>query len=147
MFSLIYRSKANRNLSNEEIQSMMQKASLYNAKNDITGCLVYHNANFIHLLEGEEEVVRNLFGKISRDERHENIVLLNLEENNFPLFSKFSTINNNFKDDSDQIRHKRMLFHQIFHGADIVKSPGSSKLTLWAQVNGLLQMENKLTLG
>lgn len=147
MFSIIYRSKAADGLLDEEIQQIMQKASHYNAQNAITGCLIYHNESFIHLLEGDEKLVRKLFGRISKDRRHQEIVLLNLEENNFPLFSKFSTVNNNFKDVSDQVRHKRMLFHQIFHGADIVKSPGSSKLTLWAQVNNLLKVENKLSFG
>lgn len=145
MFSLIYRSKAKGNLANHEIQLMMQKASQFNLQNNITGCIIYHDQNFIQLLEGNENSVRDLFRKISKDSRHEEIVLLNLEENNFPLFGKFSTIYNNFDDVSDQVRHKRMLFNQIFHGGEIVKSPGSSKLTLWAQVNSLLKLENKLS--
>ncbi|MDC6389018.1 BLUF domain-containing protein [Maribacter sp. PR1] len=143
MFSLIYRSKVRESLDHDAIQALMQKSSRFNAQNKITGCLVYHDKNFIQLLEGNEKKVRNLFGKISKDSRHKDIVLLNLEENNFPLFSKFSMIHNNFKDLTDQVRHKRMLFHEIFHAADIVRSPGSSKLTLWAQVNSLLNIEDK----
>lgn len=101
MFSLIYRSKAAKGLPNKEIHDLMQNASRLNAECGITGCLVYHRHNFIHLLEGEETLVRKLFGRISKDERHDEIVLLNLEENRFRLFSQFSTIYNNFDDVSD----------------------------------------------
>ncbi|RRQ50646.1 BLUF domain-containing protein [Maribacter algicola] len=147
MFSIIYRSKAAVGLPHEDILGIMRKSGRYNAKNDITGCLVYHRQCFIHLLEGDEEPVRSLFEKIGRDKRHRDISLLNLEENNVRLFSQFSTVYNNFDNISDQVRHKKMLFHQIFHGSEIVKSPGSSKLTLWAQVNNLLEIENKLYSG
>lgn len=145
MFSLIYRSKVIEGLVHDDIQVLMQKSGRFNDQNKITGCLVYHDKSFIQLLEGDEKKVRNLFGKISRDNRHKDIVLLNLEESNFSLFSKFSIVHNNFKDLTDQVRHKRMLFHEIFHNADIVRSPGSSKLTLWAQVNSLLKMDGKLS--
>ena len=147
MFSLIYRSIAAEGLPHEAIHGIMRHAGRYNAQNEITGCLVYHENNFIHLLEGEETHVRKLFGRISKDRRHGEIVLLNLEENKFRLFSRFSTVYNNFDDVSDQIRHKKMLFQQIFHGSEIVKSPGSSKLTLWAQVNKLLKKDSKLSFG
>ncbi|ASV30783.1 BLUF domain-containing protein [Maribacter cobaltidurans] len=147
MFSLIYKSIACKDLAHNDIKDVMQKASFFNSQNAITGCLVYHNHIFIHLLEGDEKPVRRLFGKISGDARHEDIVLLNVEENTFSLFSDFSTVYNNFEDAQDQVRHKRMLFHQIFHGADIVKSPGGSKLTLWTQVNNLLKTKNKLHYG
>lgn len=145
MFSLIYKSIAKKGLKHEDMKDMMQKASSFNSKHGITGCLVYHNHSFIQLLEGDEKSVRQLFGKISRDERHQEITLLNLEENNFSLFANFSTVYNNFEDFGDQVRHKKMLFHQIFHGAEMVKSPGVSKLTLWVQVNNLLKTENNFS--
>lgn len=147
MFSLIYRSKAAKGLPNEEIHDLIRNASRFNAQHGITGCLVYHRHNFIHLLEGEENLVRKLFGRICKDERHGEIVLLNLEENKFRLFSQFSSVYNNFDNITDQVRHKKMLFHQIFHGSEIVKSPGSSKLMLWAHVNKLLNKDTKLSFG
>lgn len=147
MLSLIYRSEAAEGLTYDEIHDLMRNASRFNAQNEITGCLVYHRCHFIHMLEGEENMVRKLFGRISKDKRHNEIILLNLEENKFRLFSQFSTIYNNFCDESDQILHKKMLFHQVFHGSEIVKSPGSSKITLWAHVNKLLKKNTKLSFG
>ncbi|WP_281541258.1 BLUF domain-containing protein [Maribacter aestuarii] len=147
MFSLIYRSTAKPDFYQMDLRTMMERSRINNKKNNITGCLLHHNNNFVQLLEGEEKVVRRLFGKIAKDERHKDIVLLNLEENLYPLFSKFSMVYNNLDDLSDQIRDKRLLFDQIFHDSEMVKSPGSSKLALWVQVNKLLEGEGQLRYG
>ncbi|WP_419213133.1 BLUF domain-containing protein [Maribacter sp. X9] len=144
MFSLVYRSTAQEDFNDSGIRKMLEHAKKNNLKKHITGCLLYHNNTFIQLLEGEEQEVRNLYRQIKMDSRHKDICVLHIEENINPLFSKFSMVYNNLDDLSDQIRHKRMLFDQIFHNSDIIGSPGSSKLILWAQVNKLLAQENNL---
>lgn len=144
MFSLVYRSTAIENFVDVDIRKMLENAKIYNERKEITGCLLYHNNTFIQLLEGEENEVRKLYRKIKKDIRHRDISVLHIEENINPLFSKFSMVYNNLNDVSDQVRHKRLLFEQIFHNSDIISSPGSSKLILWAQVNKLLAQENNL---
>ena len=144
MFSLVYRSTAIENFNDPQIRKMLENAKIKNEKNGITGCLLHHNSTFIQLLEGEENKVRSLYSKIKKDLRHKDICVLHIEENLNPLFSRFSMVYNNLDDVSDQVRHKRMLFEQIFHNSDIIGSPGSSKLILWAQVNKLLAQENNL---
>lgn len=126
---------------------MMDKAKKFNTDYAVTGCQLHHNQKFVQLLEGEEKIVRTLVGEIGKDARHKDMVLLNLEENNFPLFSKFGMVYNNLDDMCNQIGHKRMTFDQIFHDSEIVKSPGSSKLTLWGKVNKLLAQKGNLILG
>lgn len=144
MFSLVYRSTIKLCFKDSEIRKMLEAAKSFNIENNITGCLLYHNNTFIQLLEGEESKVRSLYGKIKKDPRHHQLSVLHVEENIDPLFSKFSTVYNNLDDISDQIRHKRMLFDQIFHNSDLIGSPGSSKLVLWAQVNKLLAQDNNV---
>ena len=56
----------------------------------ITGMLLYNDGNFMQVLEGEEEGVRDLFGKITRDPRHRGIITLLQEhqrERQFPEWS------------------------------------------------------------
>jgi hypothetical protein len=144
MFSLVYRSTVSENFNDTELREMLETAKTNNVIKEITGCLLYHNNTFIQLLEGEENEVRGLYRKIKKDLRHKDICVLHIEENLNPLFSTFSVVYNNLDGVSDQIRHKRMLFDQIFHNSDIIGSPGSSKLVLWAQVNKLLAQENNL---
>lgn len=144
MLSLLYKSIAKESFTNWEITIMMRKAKRNNTQENITGCLLHHDGHFIHFMEGKEELVRKLFHKIARDERHTNITLVSLEENKFPLFHDFYTVHNEFDNQPDQIQHKRLLFNQIYHSSDIVNSPGSSKIALWSQVNSLLKVNEQL---
>lgn len=50
-----------------------------NAKTEIVGGLYYGDDRFFQYLEGEEEAVHELYDRISRDDRHRNIITL-LEE-------------------------------------------------------------------
>lgn len=76
MYEITYCSSASPLLLAEDISAILEKARDFNTKNNITGCLLYHNREFIQILEGEKETVRNLFAKIGEDDRHTNIVLL-----------------------------------------------------------------------
>ncbi len=76
MYELTYCSSATSSLGAEDISGILEKARDFNSKNNITGCLLYHNHEFIQILEGEKETVLNLFTKIGQDHRHTNIVLL-----------------------------------------------------------------------
>lgn len=90
MHSLVYRSVANDSFSMPEIYGMLSKAKEYNAEHKISGCLLYHNNQFLQLLEGEENEVLNLFQKISMDERHQDIVLIESSHAEDRLFYKWN---------------------------------------------------------
>lgn len=77
IFQLIYRSKANFFLSDNDLITLLRQARENNAEKNITGLLLYGHGNFIQLLEGNEEYVRDLFyTRISKDKRHRNVVVL-----------------------------------------------------------------------
>ena len=59
-----------------QFADILEKARDYNERNNITGCLLYHNQEFIQILEGEKETVLNLFSKIGQDGRHTDVLLL-----------------------------------------------------------------------
>ena len=69
-YSIIYQSKAQENLSITEIDSMLLKAKRFNKANDITGCIMYFNDQFIQILEGEKSVITALYTIIEKDSRH-----------------------------------------------------------------------------
>lgn len=50
-----------------------------NAKSEIVGGLYYGDDRFFQYLEGEEDAVRNLYDRITTDDRHRNVITL-LEE-------------------------------------------------------------------
>ena len=57
MFELIYRSITVPNISDAEINAMLKTSRKFNSENNITGCLLFHNNEFIQILEGEEKTM------------------------------------------------------------------------------------------
>lgn len=67
--------------SNESELGTILSASLRNnEKNDVTGMLVYTKGRFLQVLEGEKENVLATYQRISKDPRHQKIVLLLKDE-------------------------------------------------------------------
>jgi len=90
MHSLVYRSVADESFNIPEIYSMLSKAKDYNTEHHITGCLLYHNNQFLQLLEGKEKEVLQLFQKISADSRHTDIAIVDSANSDGRLFHQWS---------------------------------------------------------
>jgi hypothetical protein len=87
LFSLTYVSSAVRAFSEEELEDLLSTSRENNARLGITGMLLYKDGNFMQVLEGDEEGVRELYEKIARDPRHGGEIVLqqgHSEERNFP---------------------------------------------------------------
>lgn len=90
MFFLIYVSSAVMPFSRSELVELLAKSHENNAALDVSGMLLYKDGNFMQVLEGEEEVVRNLYAKIGLDPRHRGLLIIlqgSLEERQFPDWS------------------------------------------------------------
>ncbi len=73
---LIYVSLANWKLSPDELLALLLQSREKNARLDITGLLVYHDQEFMQLLEGEKDVIFTLYDTIVGDKRHSQVHLL-----------------------------------------------------------------------
>ena len=90
MFSLVYLSRASLDFDEARLLELLATSRKNNAGADVTGLLLYKDGNFLQLLEGEEEQVRRIFGKIARDPRHFNVTVLlegSTDERQFPDWS------------------------------------------------------------
>ncbi len=76
MFELVYCSVAKSNLTSQDIQDILETSKKFNSDNQITGCLLYHDHEFLQVLEGDQQVVQDLFISIKKDLRHFNVILL-----------------------------------------------------------------------
>ena len=76
LIQLIYCSVANHMFSNEELDGLLRIARKNNAKEDITGMLLYSEGSFFQVLEGEEEKIKHLFKTINKDKRHHSITIV-----------------------------------------------------------------------
>ena len=71
--TICYISDSKINKSINDFNDLILTAKSNNAKNNITGVLVYKNNNFLQVLEGHTETVDSVFDKIRMDQRHQNI--------------------------------------------------------------------------
>lgn len=76
VFQLGYASAATEPFSQEELEELLAKAREKNSSLGVTGMLLYHEGSFIQILEGQEQVVTDLYAKIAEDPRHANAMLL-----------------------------------------------------------------------
>jgi hypothetical protein len=88
--SFVYVSSATRLMTQPELTELLRQARQNNARDQITGMLLYKDGNFMQAFEGEEEKVTRLHDKILTDPRHRNIITLlreSLEERRFGIWS------------------------------------------------------------
>ncbi len=74
--SFVYVSSAVKLMSQSELLDLLKQARENNARNQITGMLLYKDGGFMQAFEGEEEMAMRLYGKILVDPRHKNIMTL-----------------------------------------------------------------------
>lgn len=87
-YELMYHSYASPHITNNEINAILEVAKTYNAEHDITGCLMYHNKQFVQLLEGNVVELDLLMDKISKDQRHSGVKVIYKEKITSRLFWK-----------------------------------------------------------
>jgi hypothetical protein len=74
MHHIIYLSWATTPFSDTQLQELLALSRTRNTLLGVTGILFYGNERFMQVLEGEEEVVRDLYARIRRDPRHDNVL-------------------------------------------------------------------------
>ncbi len=138
MHSLIYRSVANDSFLLPEIYSMLSKAKDHNAEQGITGCLLYHNAHFLQLLEGDEKELEQLYGKIINDKRHHTVELIQKEEYDRALFKDWSMAFYDYGlgDSAQQLKMEQI--DAIFNEEQVLREKHASVLPFFVHVKDIL---------
>jgi hypothetical protein len=76
MLRMIYASIALRKTKDVDIERIVSFSAMFNVDNDITGVLAFDGMRIVQILEGPDDVVSDLFGRIAADRRHEGVVEL-----------------------------------------------------------------------
>ncbi len=114
LYQLVYSSVAtlptSRHAHAEAVEHLVQQATTFNEKTNLTGALMLQSGRFTHILEGELSNVERVYEKIAMDTNHRDIVILDIrpiEKRKFPgcplAFFERSTENNG-PTDSDRIK-------------------------------------------
>lgn len=80
LFELIYRSEADADVSDDDLLNILSTARSFNAKNQLTGCLLYNKHCFVQVLEGEFTILNEIYERIKKDNRHHNVIMLHMKE-------------------------------------------------------------------
>ncbi|SNS03348.1 BLUF domain-containing protein [Antarctobacter heliothermus] len=73
MKRLIYLSSAVRLATRDDLARILGAARRNNRRDGVTGLLMYHDGTFLQILEGEEEAVDRVFGRIALNDLHRGI--------------------------------------------------------------------------
>lgn len=91
------------------VRNILTQAQHLNARDNVTGLLVFNSSFFAQALEGESETIERTFGRISRDIRHSAPVILlsqSIAERSFGAWTmcarQLSRLDNDILDRFDQ---------------------------------------------
>lgn len=138
MFELVYQSLAKPGIKATDIANILYTSRRFNTANNITGCLLFHNHEFIQILEGDKHIVQALFATIQKDARHSNVMLLEQnekEERMFPTWNMayFDSSNPHFK-----ASDKELFKSNFIMAADLTEKPTHAIKLFWHMSKQLL---------
>ena len=90
LYSLLYMSTAQILFTPARLQELLEQSRTNNARDGITGLLVFRDGAFMQILEGPQPAVQRRFRKIKADERHYALVTLSegpIAQRSFPDWS------------------------------------------------------------
>jgi len=79
MLSIIYSSTAERPFDDEQLTELLTVSRDNNARDGLTGMLLYRDGRFLQVLEGPTDALRSRMSTIAADSRHHDVMIL-LEE-------------------------------------------------------------------
>jgi hypothetical protein len=132
VYYLIYSSRSKKDLSKEELFSILEKSRLRNKMMNITGFLLcinedYHpeliNGLFLQVLEGEKQDVMKLYESIEKDGRHKDVKLLAEGRLMKRMFNNWSM---GYRD-MDILKFKSRLDQYDLSEEDLVNAPGDQQ--------------------
>ena len=70
---LVYQSRASTDMEPEQLEEILTVARRKNRQAGLTGLLLYHEGDFLQVLEGASDQIDEVFGVIRNDDRHHRI--------------------------------------------------------------------------
>jgi len=89
IYRLIYLSSAATVITEADLAQILSDARNNNSCAGITGLLVYHDGNFLQVLEGPRDAVEGCFARIRQDPRHDGVQEVIAEEAESRIFGEW----------------------------------------------------------
>ena len=126
MFYLLYVSRETYKMTSKDLREILAVARERNGQCGISGLLLYKNGRFMQFLEGPEEAVRSLMNKLSVDERHQEVMVLeeDIEETRqFPTWAMaFKCMDDRVVDSEiKSIEHNEPMYSEALQSSKVVQ--------------------------
>tara|TARA_R110000868_G_scaffold32076_1_gene117065 strand:- start:10291 stop:10722 length:432 start_codon:yes stop_codon:yes gene_type:complete len=138
MFELTYRSVASSSISEKDILEILNEAKTFNFQNNITGCLVFYDNHFIQILEGDENIIKQIFSKIVIDSRHSNVQVLSegiKKERFFPDWNMAYSDMNETLEVNVEVKN---YANNLLLLSEFIDKPTTTLKMFWAGINRLI---------
>lgn len=146
MFCLVYKSKAITNFSLTQIEEFLEKARLFNSANNISGCLLYYEGEFVQYLEGNQIKILELFDRITVDNRHTNVKLLSHGQIDKREFNDWSMAFRNVHGENDHLQYIELLVDSFLEKDAPIHGPNPTSKEFWKTTKDLLDYNRSLKL-
>jgi hypothetical protein len=124
--------------SDQELGAILESSVRHNQLNGITGMLLFDRGGFMQVLEGDEAIVLETYGRICADKRHHDVLTLSLAETPFRHFENWSMGYKYVDADSVAKFPKHAPFFNFRAEADKIKGfPGLGLEMLTMFANGM----------
>jgi len=89
IYRLIYLSSATAGFRESDLDAILHSARKNNTKAGVTGLLVFHDGNFLQVLEGPRDAVEDVYAHILQDPRHGGVARVIAEEAEERIFAEW----------------------------------------------------------
>lgn len=136
LFRLVYCSRntisADRSDSVAEIAEILAVSRANNARDGVTGALLYSDGCFAQVLEGDLGMVQRTFERIQRDTRHGDVIVLEARRAEARIFGMWDMA---LAEPEDPIRARAVI------GLALAEPNGDAGITIVALLDGLVRRE------
>lgn len=73
MYRIVYMSRTAKELSDQELDTILREADVSTAQGALSGMMLYARSSFFHVMEGPQRRVEDGFERVFMDMRHERI--------------------------------------------------------------------------
>lgn len=139
MYELIYISIAKPDITKDEISNILNNSVIKNKKNEITGCLLFHNNEFIQILEGKKENVLASFSKIKKDTRHHTVTVLFQEPKNERIFENWAMAYHEIPENKNDDISLKLFIDNFISLSEFAEKPTQAIKLFWFMSRRLLE--------
>lgn len=139
MYTIVYVSTANLDLTAKDISNILETACNFNKKSGVSGCLIYHNHRFLQILEGDKTTVEELYLNIKKDTRHSDVTLLYNSFTRERTFSKWSMSFIDLSPNNENTEERKLFKTNLITYLELVEVFNQASTVFWSEVKSILE--------